>query len=142
MTFFAETAEQARQAAVLLKLEQTLRETAVAAGGSYDAAALAEMVTAEEVKETGFLRVTVRSADSGEGKAIADAVAEVLPKRAEAVLGGGVALADPAVLARDAAVPDRPMAGLVGGIMGVFLAAGAVGFGVVFTVGGNGERKM
>lgn len=131
VTFFAETPDKARQAAVLLELEQTLRETAEEAGLACDG----DMVRAEEVKETGFLRVTVVSADAWEGKVVADALYTVLPRRAETVLGGGVQAADRPVLAEKTTVPNRGLAGAVGMLVGVLGSCGVVGFCVVFEVG-------
>lgn len=113
VTFFAGTPEKARQAAVLLELEQTVAEVEDLAGME------AEVVRAEEVRETGFLRVTVGARDAAVGKAVADAIFTVLPRRAEEVLGGGISPADPAVLAsRPEGAGVQVLAGFLAGVLG------------------------
>ena len=113
VTFFAGTPEKARQAAVLLELEQTMAEVEAVAGVE------AEEIRAEEVRETGFLRVTVGARDAAAGKAVADAIFTVLPRRAEDVLGGGISPADPAVLAtRPEGAGVQVLAGFLAGVFG------------------------
>lgn len=136
VTFFAGTADTARQAAVLLELEETLAEVSELAETAVDG----DWLRAEEVRETGFLRVTVRSRDAAEGKAIGDALAQVLPRRAEAVLGTAVTAADRAVLAERATVPDRGMAALVGFLAGAFGCGGVVAVREIFEVGKKKEK--
>lgn len=127
VTFFAGTPEKARQAAVLLELEQTVAEVEDLAGVE------ADEIRSEEVRETGFLRVTVRARDAAAGKAVADAIFAVLPRRAEEVLGGGISPADPGVLASRSEGAGMQM--LVG-----FLA-GVLGCGGVFAVSEIFEKR-
>lgn len=113
VTFFAGTPEQARQGAVLLELEQTVAEVEDLAGVE------ADEIRSEEVRETGFLRVTVKARDAAAGKAVADAIFTVLPQRAEEVLGGGIRPADPAVLAsRPEGAGVQVLAGFLAGVLG------------------------
>ena len=113
VTFFAGTPEKARQAAVLLELEQTMAEVEDLAGVE------ADEIRSEEVRETGFLRVTIRARDAATGKAVADAIFTVLPRRAEEVLGGGISPADPAVMAsRPEGAGMQMLAGFLAGMFG------------------------
>ena len=111
VTFFAETPERARQAAVLLELEQTVSEIEAAAEVEV------EQLQAEEVRETGFLRVTVTSQNPADGKAAAEAVLAVLPRRAEEVLGFGVTAAD-AGMTEEKPMWTRALAGFLLGLFG------------------------
>ena len=111
VTFFAGTPEQARQGAVLLELEQTVAEVEDLAGVE------ADEIRSEEVRETGFLRVTVSSENPADGKAVAEAVLEVLPRRAEEVLGFGVTAADDGVTEK-VSVWAQVMAGFALGLLG------------------------
>lgn len=111
VTFFAGNPEKARQAAVLLELEQTILEVEMASGVEVG------QLQGEEVRETGFLRVTVSSENPADGKAVAEAVLEVLPRRAEAVLGFGVTAADDGVTEK-VSVWAQVMAGFLVGMLG------------------------
>ena len=111
VTFFAGTPERARQAAVLLELEQTVSEIEMASGVKV------EELWAEEVRETGFLRVTVTSQNPADGKAAAEAVLAVLPRRAEDVLGFGVTAADAGVT-EEKSMWTRALAGFLLGLFG------------------------
>lgn len=118
VTFFAGTPERARQGAVLLELEDTVAEMASVSG------VVVKELRGEEVRETGFLRVTVVTGTAAEGKALAEAVLEVLPRRAENVLGFGVTAAD------DGVTEKKPVWRLV---LGGFLV-GLLGCGGWFAV--------
>lgn len=111
VTFFAGTPEQARQAAVLLELEQTILEVEMASGVDVG------QLQGEEVRETGFLRVTVTSGKPYDGKAVAEAVLAVLPRRAEDVLGFGLTAADDGVTEK-VSVWAQVLAGFLVGVLG------------------------
>ena len=95
VTFFTGTPERARQGAVLLELEDTVSEIALVSG--VDGARL----YGEEILETGFLRVTAVTGTAAEGKALAEAVGTVLPRRAEEVLGFDITAADDGVTEKE-----------------------------------------
>lgn len=111
VTFFAGTPEQARQAAVLLELEQTILEVEMASGVEIG------QLQGEEVRETGFLRVTVVSENPADGKVVAETVLEVLPRRAEEVLGFGITAADDGVTEK-VSVWAQVLAGVLVGVLG------------------------
>lgn len=111
VTFFAGTPEKARQGAVLLELEDTVSEVESVSGMEI------RKLYGEEVLETGFLRVTAVTGSAAQGKAAAEAVLEVLPRRAEEVLGFGLAAADDGVTVKET-VWVQVLAGLLVGVFG------------------------
>ena len=111
VTFFAGTSEKARQAAVLLELEQTILEVEMASGVEIG------QLQGEEVRETGFLRVTAMTGSAAQGKAAGEAVLAVLPRRAEDVLGFGITAADDGVTEK-VSVWAQVLAGFLVGVLG------------------------
>ena len=96
---------------ILLELEQTILEVEMASGVEIG------QLQGEEVRETGFLRVTVVSENPADGKVVAETVLEVLPRRAEEVLGFGITAADDGVTEK-VSVWAQVLAGVLVGVLG------------------------
>lgn len=108
---------------VILGTRETM--TAVAAHGEWDIpySKLEEMVCAEAVSDTELFVVDVTCPDPAQAKAIADAVAEVLPGRVSELLEGvSLKVADAAVQPEEPVSPSYPAAAIGGFLTGILLS--------------------
>lgn len=113
----------------ILYTGESLEEIALHCGVTYTCETLKTMLQAEPVEDTELFRVVAASPDAAEAKAIADAVAQVLPERISGILEGTSAqVVDPARQAEQPAAPDYLQNTLMGFLSGLLLwAAAAMG---------------
>lgn len=89
----------------------------------YTTAQLSGMVTAKAINETEIFEVTVTSEDSEEAATIANAFAEVLPKKLpDVVEGSDVRLVDYAVESKQIVSPEYKKIMIIGALGGALLA--------------------
>lgn len=132
----------AKDCIVVLETGETLREVIEASGVSRDREALETMLSAEAVDAAAFFSVTVSSEDAGEARAIADAVARILPERVAGIVEGTTLnVADPPLTANRPGTPDYLKNTLVGALAGFAVTAGAIALREIFRGGENGKYE-
>lgn len=139
VTFYVSAGGQSPEYACmfLLKTEETLQGVIDLSGVPYSCGELEKMVSAEAVDAAQFFSVTAAAADAGEAKAIAEAVAQVLPQRITAVVDGiSLKVASAPKTAEKPGSPDH----LKNALIGLLAGAAAAGGGVVLgEISGRGE---
>lgn len=108
---------------VLLKTPETMIAAAKYSGVQMDTDDLLEMVQAEMVQETEFLRVTVTDTDPVRAQRFAAAIGTVLPKRMVGLIPGvSMTVAQAPVRAECAVWPRHSRAMILGGLVGLTLS--------------------
>ena len=110
---------------VLLNNRTTLEAVADKAGVSYDYPTIAGMIEAGAVNDTEVMRVTVTTGDPYEAEKIANAIAEVLPRRiSEIIEGSSMEVVDSAVVNLQKVSPSITKYTAIGLILGALAAVG------------------
>ncbi len=105
---------------VLLNNRTTLEAVADKAGVDYSAGALASMIEAGSVDETEIMRVKVTAPDPYEAEKIANAIAEVLPRRiSEIIEGSSMEVVDSAVVSLRKVSPSITKYTAIGFVLGL-----------------------
>ena len=90
-------------------------------------AELRGMISASAVNDTEIFQVVVTSEDPGEAEAIANAIAEVLPKRIASIIEGSSAkVVDYAIVPSAASSPSYTNNTILGALVGLVLSVGVV----------------
>lgn len=85
------------------------------------------MISSSAVNETEIFQVVVTSTDPYEAEAIANAIAEVLPKRIASIIEGSSAkVVDYAVVPSAASSPSKSKNTILGALIGVLLSVGVI----------------
>lgn len=117
---------------VVLRTRGCLEEIARQAGVAHTPDKLDKMLAAGAVEETEFLAVTVTASTPSKAKAIADAVGQLLPERAAAIMPGvRLTVADAAALPLEPAGPDWVNNTLIGLALGLILGGAGAAFAAV-----------
>ena len=112
---------------VIIKMRESLLDVIKYTKTGYTHKELEKMVTVSSVNNTDFFRVTVAAPDPYEAEIIANAIGEILPEKIAQIMDGITAkTVDEAVLAAEPSSPNYPNNALLGGIIGIMLAAGVV----------------
>lgn len=118
---------------VILTTRESLNEIIAYAGADRTVEELQEMVTAEDVNGTEFFQVTVTCPAPEEARALADAIAAILPGRISGIIEGTYAkVVDPPQTARQPTAPGYGKAAATGFAAGLALAVGGILLGLVF----------
>ena len=105
---------------VLLNNRTTLEAVADKAGVDYSAGALSSMIEAGPVDETEIMRVKVTAPDPYEAEKIANAIAEVLPRRiSEIIEGSSMEVVDSAVVSLRKVSPSITNYTAIGFVLGL-----------------------
>ena len=106
---------------VALKSRACLDEIIEKAGLSYSREQLKQMISAEDVNETEWFTITVKSPDPEESKLIADTIAEILPKLlSETIKGSSVEIVDSAIKPEKQSSLGYTSYGEIGFLIGFF----------------------
>lgn len=120
---------------VILDTRNSLNDVIDYAGVDRTYREVREMLTAEAVNETEIFRVTVTSEDPEEAEKIAEAIAYILPKRIASIIEGTSAkIVDTAVLPGAPSSPNIMTNTLLGFLLGLVLAVGAIVLNELFDV--------
>ena len=112
---------------VILNTRETLLDVIDYSGVNLSTRELKEMITAEAVNETEFFRVSVLSPDPGEAERIANAIAQILPKRIGLIIDGTSArVAEAAVKPSEPSSPSYAKNILLGVLAGFLLTVAFV----------------
>lgn len=109
---------------VILNTRETINEVIDYADIDRTYGQVMDMISAESVNATEIFKVVVTSPDPQEAKAIADAIAYILPKRIASIIEGTSAkIVDSAVISATPSSPNYSRNVVIGFGLGVFLAA-------------------
>ncbi len=109
---------------VLLNNRTTLEAVADKAGVDYSFAQISSMIEAGPVDDTEVMRVKVSAGDPYEAEKIANAIAEVLPRRiSEIIEGSSMEVVDSAIVNLQKVSPSITKYTAVGMILGMLVAA-------------------
>ena len=112
---------------VILETRETLNEVIDYSGVNRTYGQVRGMISAEAVNSTEIFKVVVTSPDPQEAKAIADAIAYILPKRISSIIEGTSAkIVDSAVVPGGPSSPSYTRNTVVGFAMGLVLAMSLV----------------
>ena len=112
---------------VILETRETLVDVIDYAGVDRTPAQVKSMLSAAAVDSTEIFRVVVTSEDPKEAKAIADAIAYILPKRISSIIEGTSAkVVDSAVLPTRASAPNYTKNTMMGFVVGLVLMAALI----------------
>ena len=112
---------------VILTARSTMEEVLEVSGTDYTVEELQNMVTSGAVDSTEVLSVTVTDADPAEAAKIANAIAEVLPKKiSEHIQGCSVSVVDYASVPKKQSSPNVTGNTLKGCLLGFVLACGYI----------------
>ena len=111
---------------VILESRETLLEIKDYAGVDRSVSEMQSMISAASVNSTEIFKVVVTSPDPEEAHAIANAIAEILPKRISTIIEGTSAkVVDHSVVANHPSSPSYVVNTMVGFVLG-FLCSGAI----------------
>ncbi|MDO5444470.1 MAG: Wzz/FepE/Etk N-terminal domain-containing protein [Eubacteriales bacterium] len=117
----------------ILDSRPTLEEIMKEAGVEYPLKDFREMISTENVKNTGIFKVTVTSESPLEAELIANTVTRVLPERiAEIVDGSSVRIVESAVVPAGRSSPNLLKNTAIGILLGMFLVVGIITMKMLF----------
>ena len=120
---------------VILKTRKTLKEVIEYADLDMNYSQLRRMISAAAVDSTEIFEVVVTSEDPREAKAIADAIAYLLPKRITSIIEGTSAkVVDPAIVPGAPSSPNYTKNATLGFIVGVAISVFGITLWVVMDV--------
>lgn len=126
----------------VLETGQTMGQIQEESGVSWDRKTLEKRIRAETADSAPFLTVDVFAPEAGEAKAVADAVARVLPERMREVMADvSLTVADVPDRAAEPASPDYLRNTLIGALAGLFTAGGIAALRDVFRSGESGKYE-
>ena len=112
---------------VILETRETLVDVIDYAGVDRTPAQVKNMISAAAVDSTEIFKVVVTSEDPKEAKAIADAIAYILPKRISSIIEGTSAkVVDSAVLPSRASAPNYTKNTMLGFLVGLVLVVALI----------------
>lgn len=112
---------------VILQTQETLNAVIEYADLNRTCAELQKMIAADSVNSTEIFEVVVTSPDPREAQIIANAIAEILPKRISGIIEGTSAkVVDTAVIATKPSSPSYTLNTLVGFVIGMALCMVAI----------------
>ena len=128
---------------VILNTRETLNKIITQANSMRTPEELEKMIEASAVNATELFQVVVKSPDPLEAETLADAVAEVLPRRIASIVEGSSAkVVDAAILPSKPSSPDIPQWTLIGGVAGFALAFLLTALQAVFDVSIHTEEDI
>ena len=118
---------------VILNTKETLEEVISSVGSDLTYKQLSGMISAGAVNETEIFAVTVTSADPEEAEKLANAIADVLPKRIGLIIEGSSAkVVEKAMVATRPSSPSYSKNVMLGFLAGFALSAGLIALRVIF----------
>ena len=112
---------------VILNTRETLNDVIDYAGVNRKYTEIEDMIRAESVDDTEVFQVVVTTEDPEEANVIANAIAYILPKRISSIVEGTSAkVVEAAVVAARPSSPSYTMNTLIGFLLGIVFAVGAI----------------
>ena len=128
---------------VILQTQETLNAVIEHAGLNRTCAELQKMIAADSVNSTEIFEVVVTSPDPKEAQIIANAIAEILPKRISGIIEGTSAkVVDTAVIATKPSSPSYTLNTVVGFVVGMALCMVAIMLRAFFDITIRSEEDI
>ena len=128
---------------VILQTQETLNAVIEHTGLNRTCAELQKMIAADAVNSTEIFEVVVTSPDPKEAQLIANAIADILPKRISGIIEGTSAkVVDTAVMATKPSSPSYMLNTMVGFVVGLALCMGAIMLRAFFDVTIRSEEDI
>lgn len=128
---------------VILHTQETLKAVIEHAGLDRTCSELGKMISAGAVNSTEIFEVVVTSPDPKEAQIIANAIADVLPKRISGIIEGTSAkVVDTAVIATKPSSPSYTLNTMVGFVMGFALCVVAIMLRAFFDITIRSEEDI
>ena len=120
---------------VILQTQETMDEVRDLSGVNRSNSDLISMISAESVDNTEIFRVVVRSTDPAEAEAIANAIAQILPKRIATIIEGSSAkVVDHPRTPRSPSAPNYTSNAIIGFLVGLTLTVSVIALKDIFDV--------